>query len=265
MRIKTSTITTRYELTGPKDAPVVVLSHSLGCNLHMWDPQMTALERHCRVLRYDTRGHGRSSVPAAPYKIAELGEDVLRLLDALGIERAHFCGLSMGGTTGIWLGAHAPERIGRLVLCNTAAYFGAPEAMNARIDTVRRGGMAAVVDGVLERWFTQSFRANAPEVVEGIREQLLATPVEGYVGCCAALRDVDERGSLARVASPTLVVAGTYDPAPTPQAARELAGLIPGAQFIELPAAHLTNLGAAGQFNARVLDFLRATSRAPRD
>ena len=244
-------------IDGPEGMPWLVLSNSLGATLGMWQRQVPAFAQHLRVLRYDTRGHGRSSVPAGPYSIAQLGGDVLRMLDALAIERAHFCGLSLGGTTGIWLGAHAPDRIARLVLCNTAAYFGPPEIMNTRIDTVRRHGIEAIADGVLERWFTPSFRASEPDAVERIRADLLATPVEGYVSCCAALRDLDERRSLAHISSPTLVIGGTYDPAPRPEAARELASLIPNARFAELPAAHLTNLGAEQAFNECVLGFLR--------
>jgi 3-oxoadipate enol-lactonase len=244
-------------IDGPEGTPWLVLSNSLGATLGMWQRQVTAFAQHFRVLQYDTRGHGRSSVPAGPYSIDQLGSDVLRLLDALAIEQAHFCGLSLGGTTGIWLAAHAPDRIGRLALCNTAAYFGPPEIMHARIDTVRQHGVAAIADGVLERWFTPSFRASEPDAVEGIRADLLATPVEGYVSCCAALRDLDERRSLAHISSPTLVIGGTYDPAPRPEAARELASQVPNAQFAELPAAHLTNLGAAQAFNQCVLGFLR--------
>jgi 3-oxoadipate enol-lactonase len=239
---------------GPQDAPWLVLSNSLGATLDMWRPQVAALSRDFRLLRYDTRGHGGSSVPPGPYTIADLGGDVLRLLDHLQIGRAHFCGLSMGGTTGIWLGAHAPGRIDRLALCNAAAWFGPPGVLDARIAAVRAAGTSAIVDGVMERWFTREFRLAEPAVVQSIRAALLATPIEGYVACCAALRDLDERPSLALIRAPTLVVGGTHDPAPTPAAIRELAAQIPGARCLELPAAHLSNLGAPGAFS----DALRA-------
>ncbi len=253
---ETPTARLHYRLEGPADGSCLVLSNSLGCTLEMWEPQLAAFSRQYRVLRYDTRGHGRSDVPAGPYTIAQLGSDVLGLLDGLGIERAHFCGLSMGGSTGMWLATNAPRRIERLVLCNTTPWLGPPAAMNARIDTLRRDGMPALVEAILERWFTADYRASEPLVVERIRQVLLATSVDGYVGCCEALRDMDQRAALSRISAPTLVIAGTYDPAPTPEAARAWTSMIPGARLVELPAAHLSNIGAAEAFTRRVLDFL---------
>jgi 3-oxoadipate enol-lactonase len=241
---------------GPAQGPVLVLSHSLGAALDMWSPQLEAFGGRWRVLRYDTRGHGASSVPAGPYTIGQLGTDVLDLLDAYGIERASFCGLSMGGTVGMWLGVHAAGRIDRLVLCNTAPYFGPPELMNARMETVRAHGMAAIVDGVIERWFTPAFRAADPAMVQRIREILMASSPEGYVACCAALRDLDLRESLPGIHVPTLVIAGSDDPSSPPATALAIAAAIPGARCIELPAAHLSNIGAAAAFNASVLGFL---------
>lgn len=260
--INTAKASLHVEFDGPEGAPWLVLSNSLGATLEMWRPQLAALRTDFRILRYDTRGHGRSSVPPGPYSIADLGGDVLRLLDALRIARAHFCGLSMGGTTGIWLGAHAAERIDRLVLCNTAAYFGPPDALNARIATVRESGMAAVVDGIIARWFTPGFAAAEPQAVAAIRAALLAAPVEGYVACCAALRDLDERESLARVGAPTLVIGGTHDAAPTPQALRDLAARIPDARYVELPTAHLSNVAAAPAFNDAVRGHLLGAATA---
>jgi 3-oxoadipate enol-lactonase len=206
-------------------------------------------------------------VPPGPYTIEQLGTDVIGLLDLLGIERADFCGLSMGGATGMWLGAHAPSRLDRLVLCNTTPWLGPPDVLDARIATVRREGMPALVDGILERWFTPDVRLRNPIAVERIRRSLLETPVAGYVACCEALRDMDQRAGLARIAAPTLVIAGTFDPAPTPAAAREWAATIPNARCMELPAAHLSNVGAAAQFNEEVLAFLtrrEAASVPPR-
>jgi 3-oxoadipate enol-lactonase len=244
---------------GPGQGPALVLANSLGAALDMWWPQVGPFSAHLRVLRYDTRGHGLSSVPPGPYSLEQLATDVLRLLDAHGIERAHFCGLSMGGTVGMWLGAHAPDRIDRLVLSNTSPYFGPPDAMNARIAAVRQRGMGAIVDGVIERWFTAAFRAAEPDTVQRIRQGLLATSPEGYVACCAALRDLDLRDSLARIRAPTLVITGSDDPSSPPGASLALAAAIPGARCIELPAAHLANLGAAAAFNASVLGFLGGT------
>jgi 3-oxoadipate enol-lactonase len=254
-------------IDGLAGAPWLVLSNSLGATLDMWDPQVVALSRDFRLLRYDTRGHGGSAVPPGPYTIEQLGTDVIGLLDLLGIERADFCGLSMGGATGMWLGAHAPSRLDRLVLCNTTPWLGPPDVLDARIATVRREGMPALVDGILERWFTPDARLRNPIAVERIRRSLLETPVAGYVACCEALRDMDQRAGLARIAAPTLVIAGTFDAAPTPAAAREWAATIPNARCMELPAAHLSNVGAAAQFNEEVLAFLtrrEAASVPPR-
>jgi 3-oxoadipate enol-lactonase len=257
----------RVRIDGLAGAPWLVLSNSLGATLDMWDPQVVALSRDFRLLRYDTRGHGGSAVPPGPYTIEQLGTDVIGLLDLLGIERADFCGLSMGGATGMWLGAHAPSRLDRLVLCNTTPWLGPPDVLDARIATVRREGMPALVDGILERWFTPDARLRNPIAVERIRRSLLETPVAGYVACCEALRDMDQRAGLTRIAAPTLVIAGTFDPAPTPAAAREWAATIPNARCMELPAAHLSNVGAAAQFNEEVLAFLtrrEAASVPPR-
>ena len=195
-------------------------------------------------------------MPRRPYAIEQLGSDVLALLDTLGIERAHYCGLSMGGATGMWLAVNAPHRIERLVLCNTTPWLGPPATLNARIETLLRDGMPAMVEATLERWFTPEFRAREPLAVDRIRQVFLTAPVDGYVGCCEALRDMDQRATLARIAAPTLVIAGTHDPAPTPEAARAWASTIPNARFVELPAAHLSNIGAAEQFTRQVLDFL---------
>lgn len=247
----------RVHIDGPADAPWLVLSNSLGATLEMWEPQLAAFSQQYRVLRYDTRGHGSSSIPPRPWTIADLGGDVLALLDALGIERAHFCGLSMGGATGMWLAAHAPRRLDRLVLCNTTPWLGAPQTMAARISQVQKEGMAPLVDGILQRWFTPEFRALEPAAVDCIRQMLLAAPIEGYAGCCEALRDMDQRDDLPRIGLPTLVIAGTADPSPSIDAARQWAATIPQSMFIELPAAHLSNIGAVAAFNAAVVCFLQ--------
>lgn len=245
-----------YRFDGPASAPVVMLSNSLGTDLSMWDSQMPALTARYRVLRYDTRGHGQSTVTPGPYTIEGLANDTLTLLDALAIERVHFCGLSMGGMIGQWLGAHAPERVDNLILCNTTARIGAPEAYDTRIDNVRKGGMASVVDAVLTRWYTPTFTGACPEAVAKTRALLLATPPDGYVACCAAIRDMDQRVSAHAIAAATLVIAGTHDVATPPTDGRSLADSISGAQYVELPAAHLSNIEAAEAFNAALLKFL---------
>jgi 3-oxoadipate enol-lactonase len=208
------------------------------------------------VLRYDSRGHGQSAVSPGPYTIEQLSRDALHLMDALGIERARFCGLSMGGMVGQWLGTHAPQRVDRLMLCNTSALIGPPEVWNARIDAVRSGGMAAIVDAVLARWFTAAFLARATDAVAQTRAMLLGTPADGYVASCAAVRDMDQRESAARIAVPTLVIAGTHDVATPPADGRFLAERIKGARYVELPAAHLSNLEAAPAFTGALTEFL---------
>jgi 3-oxoadipate enol-lactonase len=255
--VSTSSGTFNIAIDGAEDAPWLVLSHSLGATLDMWRPQVEAFAKRFRVLRYDTRGHGRSGVPAGEYTLAQLGNDVLALLDAVGAAQAAFCGLSLGGATGLWLATHdAGRRITSFVLCDTLPWLGPPEAIMGRMETVRRDGLGPLVDATMERWFTADFREREPAIVARTRADFLATPIDGYIGCCAALRDYDERAHLPRIDRPVLVVAGTHDPSPPPAAARDYASRIRGAQFIELPAAHLTNVGATAEFNERVLTFL---------
>jgi 3-oxoadipate enol-lactonase len=252
----TSGIVLHHRIDGPADAPWLVLSNSLGTDLSLWDRQMPALARCFRVLRYDARGHGRSPVTPGPYTVALLGQDVVDLMDQLNIARAHFCGLSLGGNVGIWLGAHAPGRVEKLVLANTAAQIPPPERWNERIDAVRRGGMAAIVEGVLTRWLTPGFRERDPAGAQAARAMLLAAPPEGYCASCAAIRDNNQHADLASIHVPTLVIAGSADPATPPAMGRVLAQGIAGARMIELPAAHLSNLEAPEAFTAAVLEFL---------
>jgi 3-oxoadipate enol-lactonase len=248
-----------YLFGGPAGAPVLVLSNSLGADLSMWEPQMLELKKSFRVLRYDTRGHGRTSLTDGPYAIEQLARDVLRLLDALGFGRVHFCGLSMGGKIGIWLGAHAPKRIEKLVLCNTGARIGTAEGWNARIQRVRDLGMKGIAAAVTERWFTAGFREQSPGVVARAQAMIEKTPPEGYVACCAAIRDSDQSAEVvASIRAPTLVIAGRHDPATPPADGRALADAIAGARYVELPAAHLSNIEASGQFTAEVSAFLTA-------
>lgn len=250
-----------YLLEGPAGAPVLVLSNSLGTDLHMWDAQVPAFTRHFRVLRYDTRGHGQSLVSEGPYRIDQLGRDVLALLDALDIPKAHFCGLSMGGLIGQWLAINAPERIQRLVLCNTAAKIGTPEVWNPRIDAVLAGGVQAMADlrdASISRWFTPDFAEAQPEKVEAIVGMLARTSPQGYAANCAAVRDADFREQLAVIQVPTLVVCGSGDPVTTPEHGRFMQARIAGAELVEFPAAHLSNVQAGEAFSQRVLAFLSA-------
>jgi 3-oxoadipate enol-lactonase len=209
-----------------------------------------------RVLRYDTRGHGQSAVTPGPYSITQLGRDVAGLLDATGIERAHFCGLSMGGVTGMWLGVYAPERIQRLVLCNTAAKIGSAEMWNARIETVRTNGLAAVAETQAQRWFTSGFIAKRPDVIASMKQMIASTPPEGYAANCGALRDMDQRETIARIRARTLVIAGLHDPVIPAADVRYLSGTIPGARLVELDASHLSNVEAPAEFTKALMDFL---------
>ena len=245
-----------YRFDGAVGAPVVMLSNSLGTDLSMWDLQVPVLVARYRVLRYDTRGHGRSAVTPGPYTIEGLAKDALGLIDALAIERVQFCGLSMGGMVGQWIGAHAPQRVDKLILCNTTARIGSPEAYNARIDAVRSGGMAAIVDTVLARWYTSSFAEASVDAIAKTRAMLLATPADGYAACCAAIRDMDQRETARDVTAPTLVIAGEHDLATPPADGRFLAEHIPRARLTELPAAHLSNIEAADEFNVALTEFL---------
>jgi 3-oxoadipate enol-lactonase len=250
-------VTLHYEDEGDPAAPVLVLSNSLGTSVAMWDPQMARLRPHFRIIRYDTRGHGRSSVPAGPYTIAQLGADVAGLLDTLGVERAHFCGLSMGGITGMWLALHAAARIERLVLSNTAAYIGPPDSWTARAATVQRDGVGAIADAVVARWLTPDYAEAHPQQVRALVAMLAATPAEGYAANCLAVRDSDLRAGIDAIRAPTLVIAGTRDLPTPPTDGQWLRARIPGAQYVEFDAAHLSNQQHPEAFAAALIDFLR--------
>jgi 3-oxoadipate enol-lactonase len=255
-----------YQLDGPVDAPVLVLSNSLGTDLHMWDAQVPAFSEHFRVLRYDTRGHGQSLVTEGPYSIEQLGRDVLALADALDIQVFSFCGLSMGGLIGQWLAISAPERIRRLVLCNTAAKIGSPEVWNPRIETVLRDGQAAMLalrDASIARWFTAQFAAAKPGLVEPVVGMLAGTSPQGYTANCAAVRDADFREQIANIHTPTLIVCGTADTVTTSEHGRFMEVQIANAQRVEFQAAHLSNVEMAGVFTRRVLDFLQPETLVP--
>ncbi len=246
----------RYRLDGPIGAPLLMLSNSLGTHLDMWEAQLPEFSRRFRVLRYDSRGHGLSEVTRGPYQIERLARDVVGLLDELRIERTDFCGLSMGGMVGMWLGIHATQRVGRLVLCNTAPRIGSAERWNTRIDAVNKGGTRAIADALLELWLTRRFRDAHPDQAQRMRAMLVATPVAGYVASCAAVRDMDQWAALPRIASRTLIIAGTHDAVTPPADGRRMAELIPESKLVELDAAHISNVEAAESFAAEVLAFL---------
>ncbi|HKS14538.1 MAG TPA: 3-oxoadipate enol-lactonase [Pseudomonas sp.] len=250
-----------YQLDGPEHAPVLVLSNSLGTDLHMWDAQVAAWSAHFRVLRYDTRGHGGSLVTEGPYSIEQLGGDVLALLDALNIEQAHFCGLSMGGLIGQWLGIHAGERLKRLVVCNTAAKIGSPDTWNPRIEMVLQDGAAAMRglrDASIERWFTPAFASIQPAQVTRITDMLAATSPQGYAANCGAVRDADFRDRLGEIKVPLLVISGSADAVTPPSGGLFIQEQVAGAEYAEFQAAHLSNVEVGEPFSRRVIDFLLA-------
>ena len=251
-----TTVELHHLLEGPRDAPVLVLANSLGTSLDMWEDQAPALRERFRLLRYDHRGHGGSSVPPGPYRIEDLGRDVLALLDRLGIERVSFCGLSIGGMVGMWLASEVPERVVRLVLCCTSARFD-PDAYEARARTVRQYGVAKVADAVLERWFTPALRESRPEVVEWAEQMLRDTPPEGYAGCCEAIAGADLPGRLGGIQAPTLIIAGAEDQAAPPDRSEYIRASLPDAHVIVLsPAAHLANVEQPEAVTRAILDHL---------
>ncbi len=254
--IQSNGLRVHYRFDGPEGAPVLVLSNSLGTTLDMWAPQIPVLAGQFRVLRCDTRGHGETEVPPGPYRIDQLGNDVVGLLDALSVDRAHFCGISMGGLIGQWLGIHAPHRLHRLIVSNTAARIGTTEGWQARAALVREKGMAEVAAGAPGRWFTEDFLRRAPEQADAPLAQLRRSPPSGYAACCDALASADLRDDIARIPVPTLALAGAADPVTTPADARFIAERVPGGQWAELPASHLSNVEAADEFNRAVLAFL---------
>ena len=232
-----------HTLDGPDGAPVVVLSNSLGSTPAMWDPQLPALAKRLRVVRYDHRGHGASPVPPGPYELDDLGADVLALLDRLELERVHWCGLSLGGMVGMWVAIHAPERIDRLVLCCTSAKLGPPEMWADRAATVREHGVDAVADAGIERWLSPAFLQREPEIAARTRAMLASTPAEGYAACCGVIERMDQTARLGEIRAPTLVIAAADDPATPPEHGELIASAIPGARIEIVPRArHLATV-----------------------
>jgi len=248
--------TIHAEIEGPERAPVLMLSNSLGTDLHMWDEQAGPLTRHFRLVRYDRRGHGKSDAPKGPYTMQRLGRDVLGVLDGLGIQKINWCGLSMGGMVGMWLGANAGDRIDKLILSNTSAHFPDPTVWDARIKMVRDVGLAGIVDTNMERWFTKSFRERASQTMAKMRKMFVATNIEGYIGCGEAIRDMDHRPLLPKIMAPTLVIAGRHDPATTLEAGEYVKDHVPGARIAVLDAAHISNLEQPQIYADTVLGFL---------
>jgi len=247
-----------YRWDGRPDGPVLVLSHSLGASHRMWEPQIAVLGQRFRLLRYDHRGHGASELPDAPWTIADFGRDVLALLDHLALDRVHFCGLSLGGIVGLWLGQHAPERLHRLALCNCSAVIENTDPLRARVALIEREGIAAIVENVLDRWLTAGFRETQPEATDRIRSLILASHPDGYTRTCEALCSFDLRPGLATMRTPALAVYGRHDLSTPPAWTRAFAEAMPDCRLVELDAAHLSNVEAAAAFNEALETFFRA-------
>jgi 3-oxoadipate enol-lactonase len=251
-----------YEASGRPWRPALVLTHSLGSDHHMWDPQVQVLAEQYYVLAVDNIGHGDSDVPAGDYSLADMADGVLAVAAAEKFERFHYCGLSVGGITGLWLAVHHPDRLLSLTLSNTAAKIGAPELWSERMEIARSAGMGALVDGVIARWFSSDFAEREPARFARARATLLATDPTGYAGVCAALRDADVRDDVASITAPTLVVGGINDQATPIDQARWLHGQIGGSRLVELDAAHLSNLDRDGEFTAALVTFLATSTES---
>lgn len=258
-----ATIETRGELfnvalDGPAGAPAVMLSNSIGTTMSMWDGQLQGLAERFRVVRYDVRGQHKASLATGAFTLEQLGKDAIALLNELDIRSAHWCGVSMGGVIGQWIAIHEPSRINHLVLANTAPYLGPAQKWQDRIDGVQKGGTASIADASVMRWFTEPFRHAHPATVQAAREQLLNTRDSCYMGCAAALRDLDLRPTVKRIAAPTLIIGGTHDTATPIADSHFLHARIPASRLVELDAAHLSNIEQCDAFNRALNEFLPA-------
>jgi 3-oxoadipate enol-lactonase len=261
MFIKANGIQTNYELSGKKKTSVVILSHSLGCSLSMWDPQVDALVPHFQVLRYDIRGHGRSEATVGPYTPELLAKDAIALLDALKIDKVHWIGLSMGGMIGQAVALNYSDRLKSLVLCDTTAVI-PPEAQplwQERIDAVRGKGIESQMEPTMERYFTRSFLKSNPPTLGAIRKQFLATPAEGYLGCVEAIRRLNFLDRLSKITIPTLIMVGEDDPGTPVSASRAIHEKISSSKLVIIQSArHLPNVEQPGAFNTNLLTFLKS-------
>ena len=245
-----------FTVNGSDNAPTLLLLNSLGTTVDLWTAQLDRFSRLFRVIRYDTRGHGRSEAPGGAYSLDQLGRDALAILDAAGARRAHVCGVSLGGMVAMWLGVRAPARVDRLIAANTAARLGTGDFWEDRIRAARVSGMHGIAEAVVSRWFTEGFRRREQTTVDRFRAMLDACPLEGYAGCCAALRDADLRDEIDLITAATLVVTGTHDAATPPPTGEFIRERVAGARRLALDAAHLSNVEQAEAFTAGVLDFL---------
>lgn len=243
-----------YQIEGPENAPVIVLSNSLGTTLSMWQPQISALTSHFRVLRYDTHGHGKTEKNET-VTLAQLGEDVVALLDHLAIEKAHFCGISMGGLTGLWLARYKPQRFHSVTVLNSAAKIGEATGWLSRAQAVREKGMQAIAATAPERWFSESYRLTAATHVAFLCQQLAESSPEGYASCCEALANADLRAELSAIDLPVLLIAGELDPVTTVADAQFMQQKIDGSRLEIVTASHLSSIEAPEVLNALLIEF----------
>ncbi len=247
-----------YQVDGPVNAPTLVFINSIGTNLHMWDSQVERLSHVLRIVRYDCRGHGASDAPAGPYTIEQLGNDLLALLDTLQIEQANICGLSLGGVIALWFAIEHPHRVARAIFANTAARIGTTQSWDVRIEAVKKGGMAAILDTVLARFLSANFRQHHPEMVQKISNMIEVTNPVGYIGACEALREADLRAKIHDIHTPSLIMAGALDESTPPSQSRELNAAIHGSQLtIFDEVAHLSNIERPDEFSELVLSFIK--------
>ncbi len=245
------------EVEGPANAPALIMSNSLGTTLRMWDDQAPALAQQFRLIRYDRRGHGKTGAPKGPYTMDRLGRDVINIADALGVKKFNWVGLSMGGMVGQWLGANAPDRVEKLIITNTHYFYPDKAPWNDRIKFAQDNGLAPLAPTMMERWFTKGFRERSPQAVGRIGEMFSATNLDGFIGCCEAVRDMDFRQSTPTIAAPTLVIVGSQDPATPPAAGEDIHKMIKGSKLVALDAAHLSNVEQPKAYLDAMLGFLK--------
>ncbi|MFV8375140.1 3-oxoadipate enol-lactonase [Flavobacterium sp. LB1P71] len=256
-KIKMQNTVLNYVFDDFKKQHTIVFSNSLGTDLTMWDKQVELLGKEFNILRYDTRGHGKSEATEGEYSIEMLGNDVLDLLDSLKIEKVNFCGLSIGGLTGQWLGIHASKRLNKLILCNTGVKIGNKEGWNTRIETVQKNGLDSIVSGTQERWFTTEFVSENKGEVDSVLATFVQTPVAGYISCCAAVRDADFTDEVSKISVPTLIISGTEDLVTTIKEGDFLMEKIPNSLLAALKTAHISNIEKADDFTKLLIEFIK--------
>ncbi len=263
LRAKVNGVTLFFRLDGPEDGIPLMLSNSLLSRLEMWEPQISALtENGFKVLRYDSRGHGRSDAPAGAYSMEMLADDLAGLLDVVGWERAHFCGLSKGGMVGQVMGTRHPTRLRSLILCDTSAYMGPVDVWEPRIEVAKKNGVSGLVESSIDRWFTEESKNRIPLEVEKVKEMICQTPLTGFIGCCRAIQELDRREANKKISVPTLIIVGAHDPGTDISHASVIHKAISGSQLSVIDsAAHLTNIEQPARFNDIILKFLNELSK----